>query len=248
MKGRRSRRGIVAALVAALTALAVAGPLAAQEDSARIDTPYRWIERSLRIGLVGGYVLADRGVSELGAGSTVAGGARIRARISSPISLEGSVQYGGSDRFVVDPRLESGPAPVDTVSSGWLLVEAAMQFAITGARTWHGIQPYAVVGAGLLLGVDEETSPVFEESELADLRFDLGTTPVVQAGLGFEVKPADRWGIGFEARDHLWRISTPDGFFDSEVLDRIEELGLPAPRDTDWTHNLELSVGVWRYF
>lgn len=248
MKGRRSRRGIVAALVAALMALAVAGPLAAQEDSVRIDTPYRWIERSLRIGLVGGYVLADRGVSELGAGSTVAGGARIRARISSPISLEGSVQYGGSDRFVVDPRLESGPAPVDTVSSGWLLVEAAMQFAITGARTWHGIQPYAVVGAGLLLGVDEETSPVFEESELADLRFDLGTTPVVQAGLGFEVKPADRWGIGFEARDHLWRISTPDGFFDSEVLDRIEELGLPAPRDTDWTHNLELSVGVWRYF
>lgn len=248
MEGRRSRSGILVAVVTVLVGLGAAGPVAAQEEDVEIDTPYRWIERSLRIGLVGGWMSADRGVSELGPGSTVAGGARIRARISSPISLEGSLQYGASDRFVVDPRLETGPAPVDTVSSGWVLAEAAMQFAFTGARTWHGIQPYAVVGAGLLFGVDEETSPVFDEAELADLRFDLGTTPVVQAGLGFEVKPADRWGIGFEFRDHLWRLETPEGFFDAEILDRIEELGLQAPRDTDWTHNLELSVGVWRYF
>lgn len=248
MKGRRSGSGLLVAVAAALMASGAAGPLAAQEGDVEIDTPYRWIERSLRIGLVGGYVLADRGVSELGPGSTVAAGARVRARISSPISLEGSVQYGASDRFVVDPRLETGPAPVDTVSSNWMLAEAAMQFAVTGARTWHGIQPYVVVGAGLLIGVDEQRSPVFDDSELSALRFDIGTAPVVQAGLGFEVKPSDRWGIGVEARDHLWRLTTPEGFFAPEILERIRELDLPAPRDTDWSHNLEFSVSVWRYF
>lgn len=248
MSGRWTGSGILVALAAAIAGLAAAGPAEAQQDTVAIDTPYRWIERSVRVGVVGGYVQANRGVSELGPGPSVVGGARFRARVSSPVSLEGGFLYGSSERFVVDPRLEGGPAPVDSAGVDWVLAEAAVHFAVTGARTWHGIQPYVVVGGGLLFGVSEEASPVFAEPELSGLRFEVGTSPVVQAGAGFEVKPAEAWGIGVEFRDHLWRLETPEGFFEPEVLDRIEELGITAPQDTDWTHNLEFSVGVWRYF
>lgn len=248
MSGRWTGSTLLVALAAALAGLGGAVPAAAQQDTLAIDTPYRWIEPSVRVGLVGGYVQANRGVSELGPAPSALGGARFRARISSPISLEFGALYASTDRFVIDPRLTSGPAPVDTVGTEMVLAEAAMQFALTGARTWNGIQPYALVGGGLLFGVSEEASPVFADPELSNLRFDLGTTPMVQVGAGFEIKPAEQWGIGLEFRDHLWRLETPEGFFEPEVLDRIEELGLRAPQDTDWTHNLEFSVGVWRYF
>lgn len=256
MRGRTS--GAIAPapvliLLAGLLALGAA-PAAAQAgdgaDSLRIDTPYEWIQRSLRVGVFGGYVSADRGVSELGPGSSATFGARIRARISSPISLEAGFGYGSSDRFVVDPRLAGGPATVDTVASRWVLAEAAMQFALTGNRTWHGIQPYVLVGGGFLVGVDEPRSPRLTPADPNDapVRFEIGVAPVVQAGVGFEWKVSERTGIGFELRDHLWRVSTPDGFFEQEVLDRIESQNLRAPQDTDWTHNLGLSVSVWRYF
>lgn len=255
MRGRSTAGRVLVGVLAALTGLAVwAGRAAAQEDSVHIDSPYRWIERSFRVGVVGGYVAADRGGMELGPGPTEIFGARTRARLSSPLSLEGGVVFGSSDRYVVDPRLPMGPATVDTVSTNWMLLEAAMQFAFTGARTWHGIQPYAIVGAGFLVGLDEGESAYFDEEEeetpqvIEDLRFAIETAPAVQVGLGLEIKPAERWGIGLEFRDHLWRLTTPDGFFTEEVLDRIEELGLRAPRDTDWTHNLEFTIGVWRYF
>ncbi len=266
MRGRADRRtSVPVALLAVLAAplLVLAGPplpgggpaearaqAPAGADTLEIDTPYRWIQRSFRVGAFGGWVSADRGVSELGPGSTVIAGARTRARISSPISLEASVGYGSSDRFVVDPRLPGGPATVDTVSSRWLLAEAAMQFAVTGARTWHGIQPYVLVGGGLLIGVDEPRSPRLPTPDPGDppVRAEIGVAPVVQAGVGVEWKLSERIGIGFEVRDHLWRVSTPDGFFEQEVLDRIEDLDLEAPQDTDWTHNLGLTVSVWRYF
>lgn len=246
---------LLAGLVAAVGLLAAAAaPAAAQGgadgDTLRIDTPYEWIQRSFRVGAFGGYVSADRGSVELGPGSTPVFGARVRARISSPISLEASFGYGSSDRFVVDPRLPQGPATVDTATSRWILAEAAMQFAITGNRTWHGIQPYVLIGGGFMVGVDEPRSPALPEPGPGEppVRAEIGVAPVVQAGLGFEWMVSDRMGVGFEVRDHLWRISTPEGFFEQEVLDRIEDLDLPAPQDTDWTHNLGFTVSVWRYF
>lgn len=223
-------------------------------DSVRIDTPYRWIPHGFRVGAAGGYLDARLSNLRLGPQSSPVGGLRARARISAPISLEGSVLYGDSDRFVVDPRLDTGPGVVDTVSSKWLLAEAAMQFALTGNRTWHGLHPYVLVGAGFLVGVDEQASPVFAAPELAELRYDIEMMPAVQAGVGLEWLVSDRFGLALEARDHLWRVSTPGdpesgtGFFRPEVLDIIENADAPAPGATDWTHNLGFTLTIYRYF
>lgn len=244
----------VAASILLVLVPLLGGPAAARGQQAggdeRIDTPYRWIQRGFRGGIYGGWVAADRGQTDLGPGSSSVFGGRVRVRISSPLSLEANVGYSSSDRWVIDPRPESGTAlaPVDTVGLDWAVLQGAMQFALTGARTWHGLQPYALVGAGLVIGVSEETSGVFEESDLELFRYELNSTPVVQAGLGVEWLLGKRFGLGFEVRDHLWRIKAPDGFFRSDVLDNIEDLGLPAPRDSDWTHNVEFSVTLWRYF
>lgn len=248
--------GLVLAVAVGLAAAPVLAPTPADAqqpdpdadaDTVEIDTPYREIPRGLRLGVVGGYM--DTGLTdlELGPQSTPVGGLRGRARVSSPISIEFSALYGSSDRSAVDPRLDGGPAPVDTVRSRWVLAEAVMQFAITGDRTWHRLQPFVTLGGGFLVGVDEEQSPEFSEGE-AVLRHDIEVMPAVQAGLGVEWHLGERFGLSFEARDHLWRITTPGGFFDEAVLEEIRNAGAPAPEETSWTHNLEFSLTIYRYF
>lgn len=217
----------------------------------QIESPYRWIEGSARVAPFLGYLRADRGQLDLGPGPTVMGGVRARARISSPLSLSAGLAYGDSERFVVDPRLEGGPAVVDTVPDRWVLAEAGIQLSLPGARSWHGLQPYVEIGAGFVFGVDEPKSPVLGavgDSTVADFRFDLGGAPVAMIGAGVELDVSEKIGIGLEARDHLWRLTAPDGFFRVEILNEIEEAGATAPTDRDWTHNLELSVGLWYYF
>lgn len=246
--GARAAGTAALAALLALGALLVIPPSAAaqQADTVRIDTPYSWIPRGLRAGVVGGYMDTGLTALELGPQSTPFGGVRGRARISSPISIEFTALYGRSDRFAVDPRLEGGPAPVDTLTSPWVLAEAAMQFALTGNRTWRQLQPFVTLGGGFLVGVGEEETDRL--SPAGPLRHDIEIMPVIQGGLGVEWHLSERFGLSFEARDHLWRITTPDGFFDESVLESIDEAGAPAPEETEWTHNLEFSLTIYRYF
>jgi hypothetical protein len=243
------KRGLSAAGVALafLFASGLSNAVLAQAQE-RIDTPYDWIDRSLRLGVYGGHIAADRGESEIGPGSFSVFGLRLRTRVSSPLSLEINMGYGRSDRFVIDPRLENGPAAVDTVDTGLLLLEGGFQIALTGARTLYGLQPYVILTGGILQGVDEGNSTELSAPEDVPFRYEIGTAGVFSGGLGVEWLPSDRLGIGLEFRDHLWRLKAPDGFFQGEVLDRIEELGLPAPRESEWTHNLELSGSLHYYF
>jgi hypothetical protein len=234
-----------ALLVCAVAAL-LPLPLGAQEE--RIESPFEWIERGLRLGLFGGYRFADRGNLDHGPGSTVAGGARFRIRVSSPLSLELGASYQPAERWVIDPSLETGPAPVDTVKVGYLMASAGIQVGLTGARTWNGIHPFLTLGGALNFGIDEERSDVFVDPDQTDLRFDLGTSPAFYLGAGFEVFPSERVGVAIEARDYLTRLKAPDGWFTEEILTTIRDAGAEAPKEGQWTHNLELSLTLYFYF
>lgn len=243
----RTFRSVGSSLAALLAgSIWVAPPALAQQE--RIDTPYEWIDPSLRVGLYVGNISTSRGASDLGIGSSMVIGSRLRARLSSPLSFELSAGFGSSSRAVIDPRLETGPAAVDSVDVDWLLLEGGFQIALTGARTLHGIQPYVTLTGGILQGLSEPRSDSLLAVGDELFRFEVGTTAVFSGGLGLEWIPSERLGFGIELRDHLWRINTPDGFFQASVLQRIEELGLPAPEDSEWAHNIELSASLYYYF
>jgi hypothetical protein len=247
---RRPTRGLsrgLRAIPVLLTLLIVAvAPAAAQQES--IDSPYRWRESGFRIGLWGAYHAANRGNLEYGQGPTPAFGVKSRVRVSAPLNLELGATYGPAKRWVVDPRVETGPAIVDTVSSGWLRLDVGVQVALTGNRTWHGILPYGLIGGGWAFGIDEGGSAVFADPALEPFRYRIGGgAPHVYLGTGFEVFPSEKIGIGFEIRDHLLRQKVPNGFLSSSVLDLIEDTGAPAP-GTAWPMNFEFGVVIWYYF
>lgn len=219
--------------------------LRAQEPS--IDTPYRWIEKGMRFGVSPGYILTSRGSLGLGPGSTPTAAARFRIKVSNPISVEVDLTYGNSDRRILNPFAIGGPATIDTVNSNWLAAEAAVQFTFTGARTWHGIQPYLVFGGGGIFGLGEGVSPLVEELELDDFVYEMGSAPSFLAAGGLEWLISRSVGLGFEARDHIWRLKAPEAFFRPEVLEIILESGAPAPQESEWTNNVEFSLSVWIY-
>lgn len=244
-------------------------PEESQEED-RIDSPYDWIERTRRFGAYGGWVGGTRGDLGFGPGASEVAGARFRLRVSSPLSLEVGVGGGDSDRFVIDPLAEGGPRAVDQVPLRWLSADAAVQLALTGARTWNRLQPYVLLGTGLIFGVDQPISPLEvpvdppddgengedgengagEETptDLSAFRYRINTAPVFQAGVGTELHLSDRLGVSLEARDLIFRLRSPDGFFRQDVLEAIEEAGTSAPRESQWTNNLHLTLALWVYF
>ena len=223
------------------------GPGSAIGQEEEIDTPYRWVEGGLRLGLVGGYIFTNRGDPPFGPGSSPFIGTRFRARLSSPLSLELGLGYGNSDEYVIDPRLEGGPAVVDTVNADWLIIEASLQFAFTGARSYRGLQPYVVLGGGILQGLSTGTSDVLASPQ-QPFRYEIGTSPMVHLGVGAEYHLSRRFGLAFEVRDNLWKIRTPEGWFRIDVLQNILESGSVAPEKNQWTHNFELTASLFYYF
>ncbi len=286
MSNRRSRPcpralpGVLPLLLGVLSLLldpSVLFPQEAPDDEEettaelRIDSPYDWIERSRRFGAFGGRVGGTRGDLEFGPGPAEVAGARFRFRVSSPLSLEVGLGGGNSDRFVIDPLAEGGPRAVEQVPLRWLSADAAVQLALTGARTWNRLQPYVLLGTGLIFGVDQPVSPrevpvdppdegengedgadgADEEETPPDLsafRYRINTAPVFQAGVGTELHLSGRLGVSLEARDLIFRLRSPDGFFRADVLEAIEEAAAPAPRESQWTNNLHLTLTLWYYF
>lgn len=223
------------------------GPGSAIGQEEEIDTPYRWVEGGMRLGLVGGYIFTNRGDPPFGPGSSPFIGTRFRARLSSPLSLELGLGYGNSDEYVIDPRLEGGPAVVDTVNADWLIIEASLQFAFTGARSYRGLQPYVVLGGGILQGLSTGTSDALASPQQPFL-YEIGTSPMVHLGVGAEYHISRQFGLAFEVRDNLWKIKTPEGWFRIDVLENILDSGSVAPDDSQWTHNFELTASLFYYF
>lgn len=227
-------------------AIVVSPGIATAQES--IDTPFDWVEGSLRLGAYAGNFSGARGSMDIGPGSTTMYGVRLRTRVSSPLSLEIGFGMGNSDRFVIDPRLPAGPAPVDTVEANWFLIQGGFQIALTGARTLHQLQPYVILAGGILKGRGEAVSDSMMAVEDQSVRYRIGTAGVFSAGAGVEWQPNGKIGVGIELRDHLLKVKAPPGFFDADVLQNIEDLGLTGPIESEWTHNLELSASIYYYF
>lgn len=242
-----------AALLALLfIAVAMAAPdrARAQQEGGppSIDTPYRWLDGSFRVAPYAARLETGRGNLELGPESTQLYGARARIRLTGPISLEGNFGYASSQRSIIDPRAPGGPTAVESVPFRWIVAEGVAQLALTGQRTWYGIQPYVLIGGGMALAVDEPRSQALSDSADAAFRFEMNAAPTAVAGAGAEWRVSETIGVGFEVRDHLWRLKTPEGFFREDVLDNIEEANTPAPEETQWTNNLEFGISLWYYF
>jgi hypothetical protein len=190
-----------------------------------ITTPYDFVETSQSLRAIGAFVATDRGVVDIGPGSSYAMGLGYTLRISGPFVLDGRVVFMPTSRRVynvlptdsaslaADPR--AGLELVGEADLSLAMIDASLRFDITGPRTWYRLQPFVLLGVGGVLRVGSDNT--VETTELPENRTDLyvrfqnGFTGSI--GAGIEWHASDRFTLVAEARDLLWQIDVPDGFF-----------------------------------
>jgi hypothetical protein len=204
-----------------------------------IPSPYRYIEKGQEVSLFAGIVDTDQGRFGFGPDDQQMLGARYSVVVSNAFSLEGALATSFGPRDVVNPARDEGDRVVDEAEVRLILIEARLQFALTGRRTWRGFQPYGFVGGGISfdsLG-DQDEDFLLEERD----RYDYGTRFTGAFGGGIRYAFSQRWMARLDGGLLLYKLGYPDGWRD---LNRGFE-GVP---EDEWVSGKTVTLGLaWRF-
>lgn len=230
-------------IAAAAAFLFMVRPVTAQT----ITSPYDFVERAHAFRAHVTYVAADRGTIGIGPGSGVAAGVGYTLRVSGPFAVDARLSYLPTSRtvYTVDPAANPeaiaddptvGLVELGTADLSLALLDASLRFDITGPRTWHKLQPYALLGVGGAFRMSAEHAA--EEDLDVDLRarFRNGVTGHIGGGVEWHLSP--RFTMRLDARSLFWRLHVPPGFITTaRVID-----------DREWAQTGHLGVGAaWRF-
>ena len=229
--GRHVRR---AAIVSAGVLLS-AGPadrLTAQVGHDPGQSPYKDVRPGGTLLVSGGYFGGSRGGPGVGISNGPTGGLRYEVPFGGALGVSLGVAYAQTTRFVVDYTKDSltrktGPFDTDVV-----LVDAGLQLALSGRKTWHGLAPYVGGALGLAIGGGSPPDPS---------NYDFGSKFTVAPGAGIRWYPARRVSVRTDFRVVLWRLTYPSEYKVGGVLP-------PDARLTEWTAHPWISVGLgWTF-
>lgn len=205
----------------------------------RIDTPYRFFDETQGVGVTAGYISTDKGSVGLGPASGPAFGARYHIRLSGPFFVEAEGLYFPTTRAVLDTAVvDSAFEQVGEADIAIALLQATLRFQLTGQRTWHGMLPFVLLGAGV--GIQAGDDDEADADVPGEARFDFGTTFAGQLGAGIEFFPVERLAIRIDARNVLWQLKTPQALLEQDI-------GRTLPSE-EWTNNVTASVGITIHF
>lgn len=230
----------VAALAAAV--LPASGALQGQ----RIPSPYRNIEGRQEVSLITGFMPLDAGSLELGPKTGPFIGARYAIEVGGPVFFEGLVSYLPTDREVIDPRRAEDDRSIGQTDVHLVMVDAAMDFSLTGRRTWNRISPHLFAGGGL--AVDLAGDGDVSQELLAEDIFEFGTAFTANAGVGFRFLVTSKVMLRADASLKLWRLNTPGGFDDPTKRPEVPGVEPEPLVRNEWVagRGLSLSLG-WRF-
>jgi hypothetical protein len=199
-----------------------------------VPSPYRFLDTRQEVDLFAAQVSPETGRFGYGPQPSMAFGARYGINIAGPFGLEGVLAYQPTERAIIDPGRAEGDFKVGDMPADVITMDARLRFTLTGDRTWHGLAPFVLAGGGLAF--DASGAKEDEELLLVDDRFKFKTSFVGILGGGI------RWYTGsrffFRADTHLfiWRLKTPQGYFDTER-------GFEGVEEKEWASGPSVSIG-----
>ena len=218
-------------LVLALVAVGVASPR--QASGQTIPSPYAFIEQRQEIGLFAGYSSAGTGRFGYGPSGGRILGARYGVELSGPLSLEGAVSMLTGTRDVVSPARPEGDRVVGEADVRLTMLDARLRLSATGARTWHGLSPFLVIGGGVAF--DQGKASAAESLLDADEVYEFGTKFFATIGPGVRWFATRRFALRTDATFTMWQLKTPAGFGDPT-------LGLVNVAESEWASGLSVSA------
>jgi hypothetical protein len=217
----------------------IAGSTAAQVGHSPRSSPYRDIRKGHTFTVLGGYFSGDGGRFNLGPHEGGVFGVRYDVRTGGTIQLGLGLSHGRLKRFIVDPFVLLANRKTGPIRQSVTFADVALQFNLTGGKSWHRIAPFVAASAGLALGGDTaaDTSG-----------YDFGRKLYVAPGAGFRVFLSDRLHLRAEAKATFWKLKYPATF----LSEPVQEPGTPDNPNavitdgklTEWTTSSWLQVGL----
>lgn len=225
----RHARLVTLALTAALAAPATA---AAQT----VPSPFQFIETAQSAGLWVGYLNTDPGRYGTAPRSAPFLGTRYTIRLSGPLLGIAGVAAMPTNRDVMERVVRPDTVvlePIGEADQLILMAEAGLRFNLTGMRTWHGFTPFAMGTLGA--GGNVLRRPAVEDELESTQRVAFGPAFALGIGAGTDWFLNERFSLRFDARDYIWRLSVPEGLTGGR-------------RESQWTHNVGITVGAALHF
>lgn len=190
-------------LIATLLLTAATAPLAAQVGHNPESSPYRDIQRSTYLVFTAGQFRGGGGKVGVGPHAGYTYGAQFNLLANRPLQIGLGILYGKLDRLVQDPSKPPETRISGPVSQGVLWTDVAIQFNLTGGKTWHGLAPFLGTSFGL----------AFSEAVPEDQTgFKMGTKIYLAPMVGTRYFLADRLHLQLDARFQFWQIKYPNSY------------------------------------
>lgn len=231
-------------LTATVLAAVAAGarPLAAQVGYPPDASPYRDLLQSHSLAPVVGWFGGSGGHLHLGPHGGWVYGVRYDLRAGQTLGFGFSVARADLKRQAVDPFIKVA----DRVSGPWphhsTMADLAIQFNLTGAKTWRGIAPYT----GVVLGASFGDTPVPNDTS----GYHFGTKFYFGPQFGTRVFLTRKLHLRADVRAVFWKLSYPTQFAQEPPLDpgtppqNSNAVLPPGTKLSEWTVSPWLEVGL----
>lgn len=220
------------ALVAIAFLVAAGAPLAAQTVGSLPDqSPYMDLHDGQRWGIFAGWLAAGHDPAGAGPKSAPLVGARYDLAVGGPVYLTGMLFGTSTSRTVLDYSRPDGSRDIGTHGMSLVGVNVAIATSLTGARSWHHIQPLVNLGVGAVVSPDDKQD-VSGELFTASFSFSYG--------LGVRWASGKNGELRLDLNQFWWQVHYPEQY-------RSTQGGpvaiFPNGSLTQWTINTALSLG-----
>lgn len=223
-------------MIVGLCLIFLAGRAEAQVGHAPRSSPYRDIRKGHTFTAVGGYFSGDGGDFNIGPHDGAVFGVRYDIRTGGTIQIGAGITHGQLDRFIVDPFVPVANRKSGPVRQSVTFADIALQFNVTGGKSWHRLAPFVAAAGGLALagGTPADTS-----------QYEFGHKFYFAPSAGFRFFLSDRLQLRAEARATFWKLNYPITFQSAPPAEPDAAPVIPSGgKLSEWTSSRWLQMGL----
>ena len=195
------------------------------------NSPYKDMRIKQALVFYGGVMSGGEGNAGVGPTNGPVGGVRWEIAVGAPSILFLGLSMANLERPLVNPDDPPDTRFLDSANQRIVMVDAGLNFVLTGRKTWRGLAPYMGVGFGMAFG-----GPVPEDLSGYTFKTKFHIDPTI----GIRFHPSPRFHFRIEGRAVFWRLNYPQQFFDGTdplLNDLIQT-------NTNWTVHPTLLFGI----
>ncbi len=205
---------------------------AAQVGHLPADSPFEDVKLGQNLSIMGGWMAMKRDPADVAAKSSAAAALRYDIAIGGPASLYVRYLVARSERNVLQP---TNPRATRVIGSRGVItneLDAGLDLALTGKKTWHRLIPSINGGAGVVSD--------FAAADTGAYQF--GMKFSFSYGLGLRYLPRKGPMIRVDLTNFMWQYDYPDRYF-VKASDTTSVLTDTRNRSA-WRGSRTVTVGV----